>query len=118
MNRRVKPGIRRFEDMDQQELEMTLIDLEQQVIRLQAEITMQQTDARATGKTWDIRDFPKTDMKLKQLRWLVSKVKQYLPKKQQPVHNGSTEAEDFMRVAKLLLEPGLYDHILESTRSR
>ena len=114
-----KPNTHRkkFEDMSRDELLATKEDVAQQLARVQAQLNLVKTDLLARGKTLKPTDSPDLQSRKANLSWVLTKVIKELKRYKSPGDDSpATQAESFQRTAKLLLEEGLYQHILEQSR--
>lgn len=115
-HRSAKPR-RKFEDMDQSELIYTRDDVQSQLNRVKAQIQQVCAGIKAQGRRPSITDYPKLESQRFNLDWILGKVNSELRKYDKPERpSRSSEAEKFQEVAKTLLEPGLYDHLLAQAR--
>lgn len=113
---------KRFEDMSRAELEAAKQYYQQQVSQVNQQIGELRADFARIGKTANpVTDYPGLSSQKTNLSYMLSRIDRLLSRKNSrlPVQDsgaGSSEAVNFMKMAKELLDPDLYQHILESAR--
>lgn len=114
-----KPKRKKFEDMTRDELVATKIDVEQQLAMVKARIEEIRAGI-APVRQPSITDYPREEQKRVTLTWIVGEIEKALKKhrKQSKDQPGMTEAEAFQHMARTLLEPSLYDHLLTQAREQ
>lgn len=111
---------KRFEDMGREELLETKADLERQIREVKAQISTAKQSAAATGNYMDVEDFQSLEHRRSTLNLVMSKVDSQLRKHKGQMRESTSKpmvSEEFMRVAQVVLEPALYQHILQEAKT-
>ena len=114
------PKRKRFEDMSRDELLTSKVEVEQQLVQVNAKIREIQAGIVARGRSPSITDYPREEQKRTTLSWLITQIEKQLRKNKMAEGSSgpSKEAEIFQRTAQQLLEPSLYAHLLQQTREQ
>jgi hypothetical protein len=105
----------RFEDMDRAELESAKQYYQTQVSVVSAQIAGVKAKIKAEGRESGPTDCPALISQKANLGWILDKIDRLLRKYGSTVAS-SSESEKFMKMAKFMLEPGLYQHILDQSK--